>query len=127
MKMMLSATLVILMAVTFGYGQPPSLKANIDFPFTVEGKVLPAGQYDFARDETATAFRVTEGGKTSFFIPVITRIAGPRNEIQQNAYVVFDVVGGKTFLSEIWIPGDDGYLMSTTKEKHEHKTVTVKR
>jgi hypothetical protein len=127
MKAMLSATLIVLMAAVAGYGQPQSLKLTVDFPFMVEGKALPAGSYDFVRDETATAFRVTDGGKNSFYIPVITRIAGPRNEIPRDAYVVFDVVGGKTFLSEIWIPGDDGYLMSTTKEKHEHKTVTVKR
>jgi hypothetical protein len=39
---------------------------------------------------------------------------------------VLDVVGDTDSLSEIWIPGDDGYLMPATKEKHGHKVIIVK-
>jgi len=126
-KMLLSATVIVLMAAAVGFGQPPVLKAKIDFPFTVEGKALPAGQYEFIRDSMATTFRVTDGGKNSHLIPVITRIALPRITPPQDAYLVFDVVGDTYILAEIWLPGDDGYVTATTKEKHEHKTVPSKR
>lgn len=126
LKMILPATLFILLAAMIGYGQPYALKAKIDFSFTVEGKVLPAGQYDFFRDSLATAFRMTDG-KNSALIPVITRLAIPLYPPPQEPYLVFDVVEGKYLLAEIWLPGDDGYLTAMTKDKHVHKIVPMKR
>lgn len=41
------------------------------------------------------------------------------------AGLVFDVVGDKNVLSEIWIPGVDGYLIQVSKGHHTHKVVKV--
>jgi hypothetical protein len=45
----------------------------------------------------------------------------------EDAHIVFDVVGDKHMLSEIWIPGEDGYLLLATKGKHGHKVINIPR
>ena len=126
-KIMLTVGLIALLAVTSGYGQQWQLKAKMDFPFTVGSTVLPAGEYEFVRDNLATIFRVTDGDKNSALAPIITRLAGAKHTTPQDAHLVFDVVGETHFLSEIWIPGEDGYLVQSTKGKHEHKVINITR
>lgn len=127
-KVLLAMCLLALLAAGTAYGQSPeAIKAKIDFPFTVEGKVLPAGNYEFARTDPAVDFRVTDEGKNVTLMPIVTRLSGEMHTTPQDAHLVFDVVGGTYFLSEIWIPGEDGYLFLATKGKHEHKVINVKR
>lgn len=126
-KIMLTVGLMALLAVTSGYGQQSSLKAKIDFPFSVEGKVLPAGEYGFVRDMSAQVFRVTSEGKDKALAPIVTRLNGEIHNTPQDAHLVFDKVGDTYSLSEIWIPGEDGYVLLITKGEHEHKVINVKR
>jgi hypothetical protein len=126
-KIMLTVGLIALLAVTSGYGQERALKAQIDFAFTVGNKVLPAGEYEFVRDKSADVFRVTDAGKNFVLASILTRTAGEMHTTPQDAHIVFDVVGDTHILSEIWIPGEDGYLLMATKGKHEHKVINVSR
>lgn len=125
-KILVTVGLFALLAVMSGYGQEPSIKAKIDFPFTVEGKALPAGQYSFMRDTEAPVFRVQGEGKADALATIVTRLSGEMHTTPQDAHLVFDVVGGTHILSEIWIPGEDGYMMHVEKGKHEHKVLNVK-
>lgn len=115
--------LSLLLAASVVYGQVATLKAPIDFPFTVEGKVLPAGDYKIARTEDGMAFRIQGTGKEGALAMIITRLGNDMREKKMNSYLIFDKVGEIYTLSEIWLPGDDGYLVGTTKEPHTHKTV----
>jgi hypothetical protein len=127
-RVMLTASFFVLLAVMCAYGQQGPIKSKIDFPFTVAGKVLPAGQYEFVRDNTALSilsFRVQGEGKMGALAPVLTRIAGAMHTTPQDAHVVFDVVGNAHLLSEIWIPGEDGYLLLATKGPHTHHVINV--
>jgi len=126
-KIMLTVSLIALLAVASGYGQQSTLKAKIDFPFTVEGKVLPAGQYDFVLEGMSAVFRVTDGDKNSVLAPFITRLAAEMHATPQDAHLVFDKVGDTYLLSEIWIPGEDGYLLLATKGPHTHKVINIQR
>ena len=119
----LTAILIALLAVTSGYGQPRTVKANIPFPFTVEGKVLAPGEYTLARNDMGSEFAVTGTGKNLALAPILTRINGVMDKTQQHTHLVFDVVGDTHLLSEIWIPGEDGYLMLVTKGAHTHKVI----
>ncbi len=110
---------IIALAVTSALAQGPSLKAKIDFPFSVGTKTYPAGTYTFIKEDPANVFRMT-GEKMEAVAPVLTRIASMMPNMDA---VVFDVVGDKYILAEIWIPGDDGYVVAMTKVKHEHKVV----
>jgi hypothetical protein len=120
---------LLLLSAAVAYAQPIEVKAPIDFAFTVEGKLLPAGQYDFKRTDDGTAFRVQSVGKEAkegVLAMIITRLAGEMRDLKKGAYLVFDNAGDTTMLSEIWFPGEDGYLVGVMKGKHTHKMVHMK-
>lgn len=108
------------------FAQPQQVRATIDFPFTVENKALPAGTYDFIRNDTAQVFRVTDYSKNEAAAPIATRLATLMPGMGMGAYVVFDKVGDKYVLAEVWIPGEDGYAITISKAKHEHRIVKAK-
>ena len=118
--------LLVLVGATYAYAQMAELKAPVDFAFTVEHKVLPAGDYTFKRTDDGTAFRIQGVGmeaKKGALALIITRLEGSMRDLKKGAYLVFDNVGDTNTLSEIWTPGEDGYLVGITKAKHMHKTV----
>jgi hypothetical protein len=90
-KMMLVVGLVALFAVVSGYGQQNILKAKIDFPFKVEGKVLPPGEYVFTRDAQAMAFRVQGQGKEGAFAPIMSRMAAEIHTTAQDSHLTFEI------------------------------------
>lgn len=102
-----------------------TVKAKIDFAFSAGGKVLPAGEYEFQKDDAAYVFRIQGQGKTGDIVNIVTSLTRELHSEPQAASLVFDVVGNKYILSEIWIPGYDGYLVQATKGRHTHKIVKV--
>jgi hypothetical protein len=125
-KIMVLLGMSLLLAAVSMYGDQVSIKATIEFPFMVHGKTLPAGQYEFKKLEDGMAFRVQGEGKSVATAGIITRLSGEMRAEGQSAYVVFDVVGNASTLSEIWLPGEDGYMVSATKAKHTHTAVRMK-
>ncbi len=126
-KITLIFSLFTLLAITLAYGQAQLLTANIPFPFIARGKTLPAGEYRFIPDASTDAMRV-EGvakGAVSVLAPIETRLAAAIHTSKQDAHIVFDDVGGVYTLSEVWAPNEDGWLLSTTKGKHQHRTIDV--
>jgi hypothetical protein len=117
--------LSILLVAAFASGQgPASVNAKIPFAFSVEGKVLPAGQYNFTENSNPSAVTVkSSDGKASVIAPIYTRLAAGIHTSPKDAHIVFDKVGDAYFLSEIWVPGVDGYVLNATKEKHTHVIV----
>lgn len=128
-RIVLSLGLVALLALPALYaGQSTSeaIKAKIDFSFNAGGKTLPAGEYEFRKDDATQTFRIQGMGRTGDTVNIITELSG---EVRMNpsfAGLVFDVVGDKYVLAEIWIPGLDGYLVQVTKGHHTHKVVQVR-
>ena len=124
----MALSLVAFLALTSGYAQMQlRVFGNIPFPFTVGTKALPAGQYDFVRDGEAPDIRVVAAGKNVARVPIVTRLAGAIHTTPKDTHLVFDKVGDTRLLSEIWVPGQDGYLLSSTKGPHEHDVVDVPR
>src|SRR5512135_3263962 len=97
--------IVALLAVSL-FAQAPQVRAQIDFAFNVENKVLPAGTYDFIRDDTASIFRVTDEAKNEAVAQVQTRLATLAPGTPDKPEVVFDKIGDTYKLAEIWIPGE---------------------
>jgi hypothetical protein len=126
-KVVLTLGLVGLLALGMAFAVQGTavMKAKIDFAFTAGGKMLPAGEYEFRADEEAPVFRIQGAGKEGDVVNIITRLTTDLRQEPQVASLVFDVVGTKYVLSEIWIPGLDGYLVQTTKGEHKHKVVKV--
>ncbi len=116
-----------LLAAVLSFGQGRTVAtANIPFAFSVEGRTLPAGQYQFIRDANADTMSILGPTKAaSALVPVLTRLAGGIHTTPQDAHIVFDVLGDVHTLSEVWASGDDGYLVHITKEQHQHRIVNA--
>ncbi len=116
--------LITLLAVTLGYGQA-MVRADVPFQFTVRGKVFPAGQYQFMKEPGKEMIRVSGTAKGSaVIVPILTQLSKAVHTLK-NTHLVFDKVGATHFLSEIWFPGQDGFLVQSTKGQHEHAVVDV--
>jgi len=126
-RLLVLSCLFTLFTVVSTYGQESSITSNIPFQFTSTGKAFPAGEYKFTRNAGMNVFTIAGPGKVSGLAQVITRIAGAMHTTPADAHLVFDKLGDTYILSEIWIPGEDGYMFNVTKEKHTHKIVDVPR
>jgi hypothetical protein len=122
-------SLTIMLAATFGLAQlQHKASAKIPYEFTAAGKVLPAGQYDFFYDAGSRQVTIkgTEKG-SAVLVPIITLLAGAIHTTPNDFHPVFDRIGNKYSLSEIWIPGIDGICLLSTKVMHEHEIVNTPR
>jgi hypothetical protein len=116
----------ILLAATFGSAQSQKVSSKIPFEFTAAGKVLPAGQYEVKYDAERSLVIIKSSEKGPVVnMPILTMLAGAMHTTPNDSHIVFDKIGNKYFLSEIWIPGMDGIDLLSTKEKHEHEIVNV--
>lgn len=103
-----------------------TIRATIEFPFMVQNQTLPAGMVEFMRVEDGMAFRVKVQGQEAVVAMVVTRLSGDTRLGDKSSYVVFDKYEDHYHLSEIWFPGEDGYLITATKGEHKHETVKMK-
>ena len=120
------SSLLILLIVLFAFGQSMHVNTKIPFAFTVAGKVLPAGQYDFSVGTNFQTIQVRGlSASASAIAVVVTRLAGALHATPQDSHIVFDKVGDVYTLSEVWPLTGDGYLVSMAKGTHEHAVVNV--
>ena len=125
-KMVLLFSFLTLLTAGFAYGQSKVIRADIPFAFNVESKTLPAGQYEFFVDNVKATMRIVNTGKgPSAMALVKTRLAAGTHTTQNDSHVVFDQVGDVYTLSEVWVPGQDGWVLHLTKGKHEHRVLDV--
>jgi hypothetical protein len=106
------------------------LRVNIPYPFMVAGKELPAGDYIIQRTGNTNLVLIIRGEnpKTSMQLDVLTRIDG-RSEIEPNARIVLDKYDGNHYaLSEVFFPGEDGFLLAGAKNApHKHEVIKGKK
>jgi hypothetical protein len=118
--------LLIVAAATFANGQTPSTVINVKVPFNfmVDQKEMPAGDYKFRmRDDGSSSLSTRESGSYQR-LKIITRLARMDSNQLAGSRLVFDTVGDKKFLSEVWPSGtEDGYLVYAQKGKHGHDIV----
>jgi len=116
--------MVVLLSAALASAASMSIHAKVPFQFVLEGKTFPSGQYDFIEGTNSDTIRVaSENGNPSGLAMVVTRLASAIHTTPHAGDVVFDEVGNKCFLSEVWFTGADGFLVHVTKGKHEHRTV----
>ncbi len=118
--------LVLASASFFAMAQATNaLVVTVPFPFYVSGKLLPAGSYKIHASATLNEITVAnDNGKDNALAAVLTRIS---TTTEDNTSVVFDVAGSDHYLSEIYIQGEDGFLIKGYAEKHTHMRVKGKR
>jgi hypothetical protein len=105
---------------------------TIPFGFVVGDTSLPAGEYRIVHQtHQMPALRIQSAdGKVNMGLNPVERLARQHmGDAPAAGSLVFDKVGDKHYLSEVWMPGEDGYLLPPTKEAHlneVHEIVDVK-
>ena len=103
-----------------------AIAVDIPFSFVVKDKEMPAGRYEVrveGKDEARLAIRSAAGGGTVFAL-VVERLADTGGKEPK---LVFDKMqDGKSYLSEVHIPGSDGFLVGIANSRETHVTVTGK-
>ncbi|HAR36116.1 MAG TPA: hypothetical protein DCR87_04280 [Acidobacteria bacterium] len=113
-------------------GQPAAL-FKIPFEFRAAGKKVPAGEYWFGFNQAGKLIlRQTASGK-ELELQVLEKLSPPEQPPGEPR-LVFDEVGDFApsyteyftvyVLSEIWLSGQDGFLIHVTKSQHKEKTVS---
>ncbi len=129
MKMKIAVTMgfVALLVMVVGSAQSAqSIRANVPFQFVVEGKALSAGEYEFVRGTDDLSIQIISLKKgPSAAALIVTRLGRGIHTTPGDAHLVFDKVGETYFLSELWIPEMDGFLLHATKEHHEHRSINI--
>ena len=101
---------------------------QVPFEFGAGDKTFPAGTYKIVhRPGGMPELQLrSEDGKNNASLVPITRLARQHMGDAPKASLVFDTVGTQRFLSEVWLPGQDGFLVRETKDTHEHAVVETK-
>ena len=117
----LVAAALVLAASSFSASQlnPNQVVVDINFAFVASGTSMAAGKYSIQVSESAPVVLTAMQGGNRILFPVMTRLG--RHDNDADPELVFDKLGDTFHLSEVWLPGQDGYLLLGTKEKHDHR------
>ncbi len=106
-----------------------AMVADIPFSFAAGEKSFAKGSYRVELQSLRPAvlvLRLGKGGEGTS-LPVITRLAREDHSAHATeTNLVFDTVGDQKFLSEVWLPRLDGFLVRGTPEEHQHTVVKGK-
>ena len=108
-------SLVALTALAFGQISLPVI-ASIPFAFTVQGKQLPAGKYSLQSDSGNPSIVVIRSESQRGTPLVVQTTMAQTEHPSDQAKLVFDKIGGKYFLSQIW-PGNGDEIGRQVPEK----------
>jgi hypothetical protein len=101
-----------------------AISVNIPFSFMVKGKEMPAGQYQILAEAGQTKL-VVKGTGATVLVPVIERLADIG---AKQPKIVFDkILNGTAVLSEVHIPGEDGFLVGVATARESHVVLTGKQ
>lgn len=98
--------------------------SSVPFAFKVGNTVHPAGHYTLRTNDADMTIQITPAHGKQTVALVETRLGAPEHPLGEGR-LVFDKVGDVYYLSEVWTPGDDGFLLHATKAKHTHVAVKV--
>jgi hypothetical protein len=105
---------------------------KIPFKFEAGGKSFPPGEYWIAQKGEGQIVLRKEPNGEEVLIRFIQRLPQPQPPLEE-PQLVFDLVGNfepsyteyvtDYLLAEVWLPGEDGFLIHTTKGAHQNQTI----
>lgn len=120
---------ILVAGVTLSHAQATF---KIPFKFQAGGKKLPAGDYTVMKTAEGQLTLRQEATGKDIPVPFTERIAQPKPPVAEPR-LVFDEVGDFEpsyteyftvyILSEVWLGGEDGFRVHTTKGAHQTKVV----
>jgi hypothetical protein len=122
-RQLMGISIIVIVAVFLGsawaYAQAPSIR--VGFSFFAAGKELSSGKYAIEVTPAGhVVLRAEKGGATADITPL--KSLGRSDSIQEPK-LVFDIVGAERFLSEVWLAGQDGYLVGSVSGPHEEQVL----
>ena len=119
---LITISVLTLLVVASAHGQTGAVvKANVPFVFEAGGRSLPAGTYQFKRLLSERFIELSGAKAGEMKLQIVTQLGGGFRVT--DAGLVFDIVGDRHVLSEVWLPGGDGVLVHVTPKEHSHETV----
>ena len=125
----------VVLAFILAAGAPLALAQatfKVPFEFQAGGKKLPAGEYGVARNAEGQLVLSQASTGKEFPVPFTERLAQPAPPLAE-PQLVFDEVGNFEpsyteyftvyLLAEVWLPGEEGFLVHTTKGAHKNKII----
>ena len=106
-KLMIAMGMLLTLASGVGFASTfEQITVKVPFDFTVQDKVMPAGSYEiYAADEADPKAWVVRSLKGTKEETLLTEEAGMKNPAPKTE-LVFDEVGNKRFLRQIWFEGE---------------------
>ena len=116
-----AVALAIFTGGAWAQAQAPSMK--IGFDFLAAGKELSSGKYTIEVTPAGhVVLRAEKGGAVADLTPL--KSLGRGDNVQEPK-LVFDTIGSVRVLSEVWLPGQDGYLVGTSSGPHEQEVLVA--
>jgi hypothetical protein len=104
---------------------------KMPFGFEAGGKKLPAGEYRVAKGDGQITLRQESTGR-EFQVAFTQRLAQPNPPLSE-PQLIFDMVGNFApsyteyvtdyVLAEVWLQGEDGFLVHTMKGAHKTQII----
>jgi hypothetical protein len=85
---------------------------------------MSAGACQLTREGPDLSLSIrSASGKNRLNLPVLTRDSSS----EQSVRAVFDRAGDTRFLSEVWLPSEDGLLLRVSSKEHVHEVLAPKK
>ena len=122
LKFTVAAAVVALLAGSGLANAQRKIIFDVPFQFMAGDQTMQPGKYGVERAKTSGITIRDTAGKSAAILMPLTSLGRP--ELPSSAELVFDDVGGKMTLSEVWLgQGTDGWLVLATKDEHKHRAL----
>ena len=116
--LLMTIVCVAMLFAAAAYAQTGPQKVNVGFEFTAGGKVMPAGEYEvYHATESAPWVTIRSlSSKESVQVKVLTLLERTEGS-PRGPQLMFEKVGERRHLTQVWLPDQGGLLVRSTKGK----------
>ena len=117
------AAVLVLGSMAQAQAQAASMK--IGFSFFAAGKEYKSGNYTI--EVTPAGHVVFHAAKGDAVVDLTPMKSLVRDDKIQAPKLVFNIIGADRFLSEVWLPGQEGYLVGSVSGPHGQEVLRARK
>ena len=121
----IGVAVVVAVLVLGGLAQAQAPSMKIGFSFYAAGKEYKSGNYTI--EVTPAGHVVFHAAKGDVVVDLTPMKSLGRDDKIQAPKLVFDIIGADRFLSEVWLPGQDGYLVGSVSGPHDQEVLNARK